>query len=125
MRSPASRAHRHGGASGPDEADAALAKVLAAPAPKLARARVGDDSKAALAEMLAGYGQGRSSGPMAGSDGGQQRGDLARAALLTVALSPGAFRPWVRQIGGIGYPAIYPILKEAPPRPQRNGQLLL
>jgi helicase len=99
---------------GPDEAEAALAEVLAAQVPKLARARVGDDSKAALAEMLAGYGQGRSSGPMAGSDSGQQRGDLARAALLTVAHSPGAFRPGVRQIGGIGYPAMYPILEEAP-----------
>jgi helicase len=50
----------------------------------------------------------------AGPAGGSQRGDLARAALLAVANSPEAFHPGVRQIGGIPYGAIYPVLEEVP-----------
>jgi helicase len=105
--------------SGPDQAEALLAEVLATLVPKLAQARVGEDAKAALAEALATYGAQRPVLPgafadRAGSDGGQQRGDLARAALLTVARSPGAFRAGVRQVNGIPYPAMYQILEEAP-----------
>jgi helicase len=52
--------------------------------------------------------------PSARLDSGPQRGDLARAALLAVATSPGAFHPGVRQIGGVPYPAMYQVLEEAP-----------
>ena len=102
---------------GPDEAEAVLAEVLAAVVPKLAQARLGDDGKAALADLLAGYRKVRPRSAldsMTGSDAGQQRGDLARAALLTVSRSPDAFRPGVRRIHGIPYPALYPILEAVP-----------
>jgi helicase len=49
------------------------------------------------------------SGPNAGV-----AGDLARAALLAVATNPTAFRPGVRQVDGVPYAAMYPILEEAP-----------
>jgi helicase len=93
-----------------DQAEAALAAILATTVPKLARARVSDDAKTALARLLAGYGQ-QNTGQQ---HTGQQRGDLARAALLTVANAPGAFHPAVRQIGGVPYPAMYQVLEEAP-----------
>jgi ATP-dependent DNA helicase len=95
------------------QAEAVLAGILATTVQKLARARVGDDAKTALARLLEAYDrEGRV--PGARSDGGQQRGDLARAALLTVANSPAAFHPAVRQIGGVPYPAMYQVLEEAP-----------
>jgi helicase len=95
------------------QAEAMLAGILATTVQKLARARVSDDAKTALAQLLAAYDQ---EGPVRGArlDSGQQRGDLARAALLTVANAPGAFRTGVRQIGGVPYPAIYQVLEEAP-----------
>jgi helicase len=106
------------------QAEAVLAGIVATTVPKLARARVSDDAKAALARLLASYDQaGRALGPgrppgqrqPGAQPGGQPlRGDLARAALLTVANEPGAFRPGVRQIGGVPYPAIYQVLEEAP-----------
>jgi helicase len=106
-----------------DQAEAMLAGILATTVPKLARARVSDDAKTALARLLAAYDQagsvpsarpGRGPQPGAPQHSGQQRGDLARAALLTVANAPGAFHPAVRQIGGVPYPAIYQVLEEAP-----------
>jgi helicase len=105
--------------SDPDQAEAVLAELLAALVPKLAQARVGEDGKAALARVLATYGAVHPLVPLAASDGiaadsGQQRGDLARAALLTVARVPGAFHPGVRQVSGIPYAAMYQILEEAP-----------
>jgi helicase len=48
------------------------------------------------------------------TSGGPQRGDLARAAILAVANSPEAFRPGVRQIGGVPYGAMYALLEEVP-----------
>jgi helicase len=113
---------RHALASAPvpasaDQAEATLAELLATLVPKLAQARAGEDSKAALARLSASFGRAGShaqSMPVARPDRGQERGDLARAALLTVARSPGAFRPGVRQIGGVPYPAMYPVLEEAP-----------
>jgi helicase len=95
------------------QAEATLAGILATTVPKLARARVSDDAKTALARLLTAYDQERR---VLGArlESGQQRGDLARAALLTVANAPGAFRPGVRQIGGVPYPAIYQVLEEAP-----------
>lgn len=96
-----------------DQAEATLAAILATAVPKLAQARVGDDAKASLSRLLSSYeSKRRASSP--GLDGGPQRGDLARAAILAVANSPDAFRPGVRQIGGIPYAAIYQILEEVP-----------
>jgi helicase len=90
-----------------------LAGILATTVQKLARARVSDDAKAALARLLAAYDRdGRV--PSSRLESGQQRGDLARAALLTVANAPGAFHPAVRHIGGVPYPAMYQVLEEAP-----------
>jgi helicase len=105
--------------SGPDQAEAVLVELLAALVPKLAQARVGEDGKAALAHTLATYAAVHPLVPLAGSDGaaadtGYQRGDLARAALLTVARAPRAFHPGVRQVNGIPYAAMYQILEEAP-----------
>src|SRR6202044_2728907 len=105
--------------SGPDQAEAILAELLAALVPKLAQARVGEDGKAALAHTLATYGALRPLMSVAGADGavsdsGPQRGDLARAALLTVARAPDAFHVGVRQISGIPYAAMYQVLEEAP-----------
>jgi helicase len=96
-----------------DQAEAVLAGILATTVPKLAQARVSDDGKAALARLLAAHDQ-EERLPGARLDGGRQRGDLARAALLAVANSPGAFYPGVRQIGGVPYPAMYQVLEEAP-----------
>jgi helicase len=95
------------------QAEAVLAGILATTVPKLAQARVSDDAKAALARLLAAY---DSEGPVRSTrfESGQQRGDLARAALLTVANAPGAFHPAVRHIGGVPYPAMYQVLEEAP-----------
>jgi helicase len=100
------------------QAEAALAGILAATIPKLAQARVNDDARSALARLLATYDEGER-GPGARPDSathqsGQQRGDLARAAVLTVANAPEAFHPAVRQIGGVPYPAMYQVLAEAP-----------
>jgi helicase len=105
--------------AGPDQAEAVLAELLAVLVPKLAQARVGEDGKGALAYTLATYGAAHPLVSLPGSDGvagesGQQRGDLARAALLTVARAPGLFHPGVRQVNGIPYAAMYQILEEAP-----------
>jgi helicase len=96
-----------------DQAETTLAAILAAAVPKLAQERVGDDAKAALLRLLASHDPDRRASSLV-SGSGPQHGDLARAALLTVANSPEAFRPGVRQIGGIPYAAMYQILEEAP-----------
>jgi helicase len=95
------------------QAEAALAAVLAAVVPKLARERVGDDARAALMRLLAARDPERRAS-FVGAVSGPQPGDLARAVLLTVASSPEDFRPGVRQIGGVPYAAMYQILEEAP-----------
>ena len=97
-----------------DEAEAVLAGVVATAVPKLAQARVSDEAKGALASLLADYDPRHRVAAGVRSDGGPQRGDLARAALLAAARSPRAFHPGVRQIRGIPYPAMYPVLAEAP-----------
>jgi helicase len=96
-----------------EQAEATLAAILATTVPKLAQARVGDDAKAALLRLLTSYDPERRA-PFSTLSSGPQPGDLARAALLTVANSPAAFRPGVSQIGGIPYAAMYQILEEAP-----------
>jgi helicase len=105
--------------SHPDQAEAVLIELLAALVPKLAQARVGEDGKAALAYTLATFGAVHPVVSPSGLDGvagesGPQRGDLARAALLTVARAPSLFHPGVRQVNGIPYAAMYQILEEAP-----------
>jgi helicase len=100
-----------------EQAEAVLIEVLATIVPRLARARVGDDGNGALARLLAGTGHTERIRPrgLAGRpERGLQPGDLARAAMLTVARSPGAFYPGVRQLGGVPYAAMYPVLEEAP-----------
>jgi helicase len=112
------------------QAEAVLAGALATAMPELARARVGEDAKSALARLLESYDRAADAGSNGGQQGsgkqgsgkqgtgqqgtGQQRGDLARAALLTVVNAPGASPPAVRQIGGVPYPAMYQVLVEAP-----------
>jgi helicase len=103
--------------AGTRAAEAALIEILAVTVPKLARARAGADSKNALAKLLDDYDRAAPrarSARAAGADGGAQRGDLARAALLTAASRPEAFTPGVRQIGGVPYAAMYQVLEEAP-----------
>jgi helicase len=92
-----------------DSADAeiVLAEILATTVPKLARARVAEDGKGALSRLM--Y-----SMSAALPERGQGPGDLARTALLAAARMPGAFRPGVRQIGGVPYSAMYQVLEEAP-----------
>jgi helicase len=109
-----------GGATVPasaDQAEAALVAILAAGVPKLAQARVGEAGKAALARLLAArepaWRRGHA-GPLSTPGRGPERGDLARATLLTVASAPGAFHPGVRQVSGVPYAAMYPVLQEAP-----------
>ena len=103
--------------AGPDEAEELIIEVLVTVLPKLARANAGDAAKAAVTRLLAARGGGgrpvRHSA-LAESAAASRRGDLARAALLAAASSPEAFRPGVRQIGGVPYSAMYPVLEEAP-----------
>lgn len=103
--------------AGPDEAEELIIEVLVTALPKLAQASAGDAAKAAVSRLLAARGrEGRPArhAGLAGSAEAARRGDLARAALLAVASSPEAFRPGVRQIGGVPYSAMYPVLEEAP-----------
>jgi helicase len=106
---------------GPAEAEELVIDTLATLLPKLAQATVGDGAKTAVARLLAAGGQValrtpglRTRAAATGLASGSRRGDLARAALLAVANSPAAFRPGVRQIAGIPYPAMYPLLEEVP-----------
>ncbi|HEX3492705.1 MAG TPA: DEAD/DEAH box helicase [Streptosporangiaceae bacterium] len=103
--------------AGPDEAEQLIIEVLVTVLPKLARANAGDAAKAAVTSLLAARRRGgrpvRHAAP-AESAAASRRGDLARAALLAVAISPEAFRPGVRHIGGVPYSAMYPVLEEAP-----------
>jgi helicase len=101
----------------PQQAEDVIAATLATLLPKLAQAGVADDTKVRVARLLAARGQvgpGHRAAQAAGPASGSQRGDLARAALLAVANSPEAFRPGVRQIGGVPYAAMYPVLEAAP-----------
>jgi helicase len=91
----------------PEHAEIVLAEILATTVPKLAQARVAEDGKGALSRLM--Y-----SMSVALPERGAGPGDLARAALLAAARMPGAFRPGVRQIGGVPYAAMYQVLEEAP-----------
>jgi helicase len=101
---------------GPDQAERLLIDTLAGLIPKLAQSTVGDAGKSAVARLLAAGGHvPPGSPPVRPTErGGLQRGDLARAALFAVANSPEAFHSGVREVGGIPYPAMYPILEETP-----------
>jgi helicase len=103
---------RHALAAAPVPADAeqaevVLAEILATTVPKLAQARVAEDVRGTLARLM--Y-----SMSVALPERGPGPGDLARAALLTAARMPAAFRPGVRQVGGVPYAAMYQVLEEAP-----------
>jgi helicase len=98
----------------PAAAEETLIAALADTVPKLTQANIGDDGRAAVARLLC---AGRN--PDLGGSGdlaylGARPGDLARAALLAVSTDPTAFRPGIRQVGGVPYAAMYPILEEAP-----------
>ncbi|MBF9134385.1 DEAD/DEAH box helicase [Plantactinospora sp. S1510] len=105
-----------------DHAEEILIDILAIHVPKLAQASVGDDGKAAVTNLVAARGRvlhgdgGRhddgSAAPEQAAD--PQRGDLARAALLTAANSPEMFGRSTRDIAGVPAAAIYPVLEEAP-----------
>jgi ATP-dependent DNA helicase len=99
---------------GPHQAERLLITVLARQVPKLAQATVGEEARAAVARVLATHGPVPGETPGGPLEPGQAPGDLARAALLSVATSPRAFGRGVRAVAGIPYPAIYPILEEAP-----------
>jgi helicase len=90
-----------------DHAETVLADILATTVPKLAQARVAEDGKGALNRLM--Y-----SMSAALPERGPGPGDLARAALLAAARMPDAFRPGVRQVGGVPYAAMYQVLEEAP-----------
>ena len=90
-----------------NHAETLLAGILAATVPKLAQARVPEDGKGALSRLM-------HSMSAALPESGPGPGDLARAAILAGARMPGAFRPGVRQVGGVPYAAMYQVLEEVP-----------
>jgi helicase len=91
----------------PDHAEIVLTDILANTVPKLAQARVPEDGKGALSRLM-------NSMSVTLPERGPGPGDVARAALLAAARLPGAFRPGVRQVGGVPYAALYQVLEEAP-----------
>jgi helicase len=101
----------------PEQAEEVIINALSTLVPKLAQATVSEDAKPAVARLLAARGQldtSHRSGPDQGAGVAAERGDLARATLLTVANSPGAVHPTVRSVAGVPYAAMYPVLEEAP-----------
>jgi helicase len=107
--------------AGADDAERVLIDVLSATVPKLAQASVSDDARVAVAQVLAAEGRisqvdahdldnFRASRQVSEP----QRGDLARAALLTVANTPELFGASTGEVAGIPYAAVYPILEDAP-----------
>ncbi|MBH1934143.1 DEAD/DEAH box helicase [Streptomyces sp. AV19] len=102
-----------------DEAEETLIGLVSTSVPKLAKAALDENLKSAVGLLLHVRGQlgrfaddGRISGeefqiPYAD-------GDLARAALLTVANSPTAFRSGERDIVGLPRAAMRPVLEDAP-----------
>jgi helicase len=105
--------------SGADEAERVVVAVVSVLVPGLAQAVVPEEVRSAVVRLLQADGDLRRLGaaPPAGPVGGQVpgvTGDLARAALLTVANSPQAFTATARAIAGIPIANMYPILEEAP-----------
>jgi helicase len=90
-----------------DQAETVLIDILAATVPKLAQARVPEDAKRVLSGLMYSL-------SAALPERGPGPGDMARAALLAVARLPGAFRPGIRQVGGVPYTAMYQVLEVAP-----------
>lgn len=105
-----------------DAAEALIVAVLSTVVPKLAQASISEDAKSAVIQLLlAGGHVSAFDGPAdpadhsrAGGAAVYQPGDLAQAVLLAVANSPTEFHRGARQINGISYAAMYPILEEAP-----------
>ncbi|MEV4447652.1 hypothetical protein [Streptomyces mirabilis] len=100
-----------------DGAERLVIVLLSGIVPKLARAALPENLKPAVAAV-----EGRLSqvvdpsapGGMSGVDVTYTRGALARAALLAVAKSPGAFAGRGREVAGIPYASLNPLLEEAP-----------
>jgi helicase len=91
----------------PDDAESAeeiLIDIVSTVVPKLAHTAINEDLKVVVNRLL------RPSDDTAN----YEPGDLARTALMLVANSPESFRRGARIIAGVPYPALYPILEEAP-----------
>lgn len=105
----------------PDSAEHRLVDILATYVPKLAQASAGEHAAAAVTNLVAAGGRvldgtfGCLDGPFAEAPASEaRRGDLARAALLTVANTPELFGGNRREVAGVPAAAMYPVLEEAP-----------
>ncbi|MEU4342949.1 DEAD/DEAH box helicase [Nocardia sp. NPDC023852] len=106
----------------PESAQAAedlLVQTVASHVPKLAQAGISEDLKplAVRLKLARGVVAHLSNNNLARSTEGAfayRPGDLASAAMLTVANSPTEFHQAARTISGIPYATMYPILEEAP-----------
>lgn len=103
-----------------DEAEYRLIETLATHVPKLIQAAIGEDLKPRAVNLKLARGtvhpdtdDRTTYSPESGASA-YSPGDLAAAALLTVANSPSAFGRDARIIGGIPYATMYPVLEEAP-----------
>ncbi|MCP2166560.1 helicase [Goodfellowiella coeruleoviolacea] len=104
----------------PADAERTLIALVATLVPKLVQAPIGEEHKGAVTRLLAVDGrlgaladQSRGTGVEAGL-ASYAPGDLARATLLVLANTPGAFHARARLIGGVPYATMYPVLEEAP-----------
>lgn len=102
-----------------EEAEDVLIELMCTLVPKLAKAPLGEHLKLAVAALL--HSRGRLTLPRGESGAVSEEvqipyapGDLARAALLTVAHSPGAFVRPGREIAGIPHSSLRPVLDDAP-----------
>ncbi|MFH9067500.1 DEAD/DEAH box helicase [Streptomyces coeruleorubidus] len=101
-----------------EEAEETLIGLVSTVVPKLAKAPVDENLRPAVAALL--QVRGRLSREHPGSAVGEDLnnpytpGDLARAALLTVANSPWVFPRPGREIGGIPFSALRSVLQDAP-----------
>jgi helicase len=87
----------------PGEAEGTIIELVSTLVPKLAKTAINEELKATVNRLLRPDGHGN-----------YQLGDLARVALHLVADTPDAFQRGAREIAGIPYMALYPVLEEAP-----------
>jgi helicase len=102
-----------------DDAERLLIEVLSIHIPKLAQAAISEDLKPRAVGLKLAGGVVDSAAmstvrPSAEGRSAYCPGDLACAAMFTVANSPAEFHRNARFIGGIPYATMYPILEEAP-----------
>ncbi|QIZ39148.1 DEAD/DEAH box helicase [Saccharopolyspora sp. ASAGF58] len=96
-------------------AEQVLIGALSTIVPKLAQASISEDLKTTVLRLIESNGRLHDDVRPAGTGQGRYApGDLAKATLLTAANTPSAFHTRARQIGGIPYPTMYPVLEEAP-----------